>query len=281
VDAVGFDDFVGTLQPLGGLTTIDPASRAEIQRAANTLEKLPRVTVGVLTRLVESEPDWVPYLGLVAGLSQEQLKNTLRHRLGSTSWTKLVKTRPAELIQVLDEAFGLVELVKAQRKRRWSFADVLLERYSSRTRAGGAIGRGRRLEDQVEAIVKELGLPHAMRGRFVGRRDAEAPADLAIPEAGRGALIVCAAKGFDSTGSKLSDAVNEIQQMAEVRLPRQFVFVVLDGIGWLSRQADLRRIHRLWENRSIDGVYTVSMLGDFRTDLEAAAGRLKLELGES
>lgn len=97
-----------------------------------------------------------------------------------------------------------------------------------------------------------------------------APCDLVVPDSGN-AQIVVAAKGFDSTGSKLTDAVREIQEMAEIRLPRQFVIAVIDGIGWKSRKADLRRIHGLWETQQIDGMYTLATLDQFRNDLEEAA----------
>ena len=80
-----------------------------------------------------------------------------------------------------------------------------------------------------------------------------------------------AAKGFDSTGSKLTAAYEEIAKMAAVRKPTQFVMAVVDGIGWKSRRADLRRIHDLWTTNDIDGLYTVSALNQFRNDLENAA----------
>ena len=82
---------------------------------------------------------------------------------------------------------------------------------------------------------------------------------------------VVAAKGFDSTGSKLTDAVREIEEMADVRLPRQLVVAVIDGIGWKSRIADLRRIHDLWVNKQIDGMYSLSNLDDFRQDIQEFA----------
>lgn len=255
---------------------MDGPTRADIQAAADALAALPKVSRSALANLARTNPDWVPYLGLVVGLSQEQLKNTLRHRLGSSSWRSLARTRAQDLVAMLDEGFGLIDEVVSQRRRHWSFADVLLERFSSRRRAGRAVGRGRQVEDQVEAIVTELGLPHAMRERFVGRNGRDAPCELAIPEAGDGAAIVCAVKGFDSTGSKLTAAVTEIKQMADVRLPRQYVLAVIDGIGWLNRQSDLRRIHQLWQERGIDGVFTLSMLDDFRAELKDAASRLGL-----
>jgi hypothetical protein len=80
-----------------------------------------------------------------------------------------------------------------------------------------------------------------------------------------------AAKGFDSTGSKLTDAVREVEEMADVRLPTQFVMIVIDGIGWKSRIGDLRRIYQLWESQQIDGMYTLRSMDAFARDLENAA----------
>lgn len=147
----------------------------------------------------------------------------------------------------------------------------MFERTTSRRRATQAVGRGRGLEDEVEAVAVSLGLSYKTRTKFVGRAGREAPCDLAIPDDGDKALIVCAVKGFDSTGSKLTDAFREIESMAEVREARQFVYAVVDGIGWLSRQADLRRIHALAANRSINGLYSRAQLAAFRADLVQAA----------
>ena len=72
---------------------------------------------------------------------------------------------------------------------------------------------------------------------------------------------------FDSTGSKLTAAYDEIKSMADVRQPRQFIMAVVDGIGWKSRMADLTRIYQLWESDQIDGMYTLASLDRFREDL--------------
>ena len=143
---------------------------------------------------------------------------------------------------------------------------------SGRTRDGvDGQSAGRRLEDEIEAIANDLGLPSVVRTRFTGRGGRTAPCDLAIPAGDTHAQIVVAAKGFDSTGSKLTDAVREVEEMANVRLPAQFVMVVVDGIGWKSRQADLRRIYDLWASSHIDGMYTLASLDTFRSDLDSAA----------
>ncbi len=59
--------------------------------------------------------------------------------------------------------------------------------------------------------------------------------------------------------------------MAEVRLPRQFIMAVIDGIGWKNRVNDLRQIYALWERDQIDGMYTLATLDRFRDDLVLAA----------
>jgi hypothetical protein len=50
----------------------------------------------------------------------------------------------------------------------------------------------------------------------------------------------------------------------------------IDGVGWLSRANDLRKIHTLWTNGEIDGMYTVSTFDRFKADLADAARFKKL-----
>lgn len=268
-----WDDFLASIGRLGGVVDLDEAAAGAIKDLAERLRMLPKISRDSLSRFIEQDPGSVPLLALTVRLSQELLKNLLRHHLGTSSWAKLARDRPADVVAMLDDEFHLVTRIEQDRKRTWAYEDVLAERYASRLKAGGAIRRGRDLENTVESIVSGLGLAHSMRTRFVGRGGETAPCDLAIPEGGEKAEIVVGIKGFDSSGSKLTDATREIQSMATVRRPTQYVFVVVDGIGWRSRQADLHRIHSLWADGSIDGVYTTLGLADFRTALRDAARR--------
>lgn len=270
-----YEAFRESIQRLGGVVPIDPGDQANVQAAAGALEQLRSIGVGSIARLIKENPRWIPVLGLCVRVSGEQLKGILRHRFGTESLPRLARDHAEEVVRTLDAEFALLEEIRLQRRRRWTFSDVLVERYASRTRAAGSIGRGRKVEDLVQAVAGDLGLPHAMRTRFQGR-DATGPCDLAIPEGGQKALIVCAIKGFDSTGSKLTDAAEEIRRMTEIRQPKQFVFAVVDGLGWLRRESDLRRIHELLTKGSLDGLYTLSRLDNFRNDLQAAARRVGL-----
>jgi len=272
-----FDEYVASL---GHLTAhIDPTAStpeaAAIKEAADSLTALAAINADTLTRWVAEHPQAVPALGLTVGLSQERLKNALKHAFDTSGWVTLARDRPADLVSMLDRDYDLVRQVVAQRANSYTFGDVLVARAGTRVTATSAGVSGRRVEDEIEAIALSLGLPCETRTRFIGRNSRDAPCDLAIPN-GAGAHIVVAAKGFDSTGSKLSDAVREIMEMADVRQPRQYVMAVIDGIGWKSRLADLRRIYQLWQTQQIDGMYTLGTLDVFRADLAEAARRAGL-----
>ncbi|HET7327715.1 MAG TPA: hypothetical protein VFJ14_10585 [Nocardioidaceae bacterium] len=242
---------------------------AAIKGAAKSLAELPEITAETLAEWAGRHPREVPALGLTVGLSQEKLKNALRHHLGTSGWITLALQRADELIDLLDREFDLIRLVNVQRDRKYDFGDLLVARSGTRGTAARAGASGRRVEDDIEAIVDNVGVPYEVRTRFTGRRGETAPCDVAVPT-GATAEIAVAAKGFDSTGSKLTDAVREIERMATVRLPTQFIMAVVDGIGWKSRVADLRRIHELWVQREIDGMYTLATLDNFRADIVEA-----------
>lgn len=269
---IHFKQFVKDLSDLGRVTREDPEMQEHIERIVQALQQIGPITRPTLAQFIHDEPTAVQLLAMCAGLGQEQLINQMKRLLGTSGWVTLARTEPDRLIQVLDDEFGIVAQVAGQLRKEWTFADVLLERHLwSRKRAASAIGQGRSVEDEVERVVKGLGLRYTMRTQFVGRDRRSAPCDVAILDTQGQPVIVLGAKGFNSTGSKLSDAVREIEQMADVRRASQYVYALIDGIGWMNRQADLRRIYDLWDRGSIDGMYTLNHLGAFEADLAAAA----------
>lgn len=276
--AGSFDHYVGSLSQLSNPfdPTVPTAESEEIRTVAAGLAELEVVDRASLSTFIRDRANAVPVLGLAVGLTREKLKNVLRHHLGSSGWITLARDRSDDVIGMLDENYDVVRLVDEQRRRTYAFGDVLVARAGTRRTATDAGATGRRVEDEIEQVAHDLGLPSATRTRFEGRNGQTAPCDLAIPAGGREAKIVVAAKGFDSTGSKLTDAVREVEEMAEKRLPTQFVMAAIDGIGWKSRLNDLRRIYDLRASNQIDGMYTLEGLGDFRQDLESAAKRLGL-----
>ena len=264
---------------LGRLTahvhpTAPSANASEIKEAANSLSALGDVSIDSFASWAAAHPRWVPVLGLAVGLSQEKLKNALKDHFDSSGWQMLARERANELITMLDEDYDIVRLVSVQRGRNYEFGDILVARAGTIltvTRAGFS---GRKVEDELEVIAADLGLMWQTRTRFVGRNNRTAPCDLVIPYGDNSAIVV-AAKAFDSTGSKLTDAVREVEEMADVRLPGRYIIAVIDGIGWKNRKADLRRIYDLlWASGQIDGMYSLASLCRLREDIERAA-RLK------
>jgi hypothetical protein len=275
-DVPSFEKYVASLSPFvpRGLG-VDAGALELCQRATATIGGIKPLDRAKLAEALSSDPDVAPVLAAVVGLSQERFKTWLQGHFGTAGWITLSRTRAADLIAQLDEDFALVDALEAEAATEWTWADVLARVMSPRQRAGGWVQQGRDLEDAVEATIKALGLPYVARTRFQGRADLTAPADFAIPN-GAEALIAVAVKGFDSTGSKLSDATREIEQMVEAKTPRQYIFAVVDGQGWVRRQGDLRRIHDLWQKQHVDGVYPRGELDAFAAAVENASKRLGL-----
>lgn len=250
-------------------TTGNPAAD-RIRAFAASLDGLDEVTEETLTNWVEQNPDGVYTLALAVGLSQEKLKGLLKAEFGSESWRALGKTQPKALVEWMNAEFDVATSIAGQRRRLYAFGDVLAARGTSRQTASSAGAAGKLIEDVVEAVVVGLGLQYKMRGRFAGVNGRTAPADLMIPRPDD-CQIAVACKGFDSTGSKLTAAVNEITEMVDVHRPHQYLMAVVDGIGWHRRMGDLRRMYEHFAQRRIEGIYTLSDMGAFRDDLERAA----------
>jgi hypothetical protein len=266
-----FEEFVESLGPLRQPAPVEEVLTEGERGAVEALQGLLRVDRQGLADIVSRYPEALPLLASCVGLSREQLMGEMRYRLGTAGLKTLARDRSREVIETLDEDFSLVEAVEAQMAKDWTFADVLAERrlWSGR-RASSSIATGRSVEDAAEEVLKRLGVRYEMRTTFEGRGGRREPCDFAIPAGGAEAAVVGAAKGFDSTGSKLTDAVREVEAVANAQLPEQFVVAIVDGIGWLRRQADLKRIHDLYRDGRIDGLYTLGQIDRFEADLDAA-----------
>lgn len=272
-----FSAYLATLAPFVPVPTIvDPEAQALCDRATLSIRGLQRITREGVAGLLREDPAMARVLAAVVGLSQERFKTWLTGRFGTAGWTQLARRCPRDLVDALDDDYSLIRCLAEEISREWSWSDVLVRVMAPRQNAGASIKQGRELEDAVEQQVRALGLPYTPRTRFEGVGGKTAPADFAVRDGGGEVLITVAVKGFDSTGSKLSDAAREIEEMVGVKTSRQFVFAVVDGQGWRRRQGDLRRIHTLWRERRIDGLYTRQTLDRFGDDLRDAARRLGL-----
>lgn len=232
-----FSDFTSSLS---NLHQILPREDVELHATFSTLvyelRKIGVFSRDTLARFIEKYPDSMPVIATCAGLGQEQLKNQLRLVLNTSGWVSLARKRADEFVAVLDEEFNIVSQLNLELVKSWTFEDVLVERHLwSKSQGASSVGRGRKVEDDVEMIVRDLGLPYVMRSRFGSRGSETAPCDLAIPSGGMEAKIVVGMKGFNSTGSKLTDAVGEIEKMASARFAKP-VCVCHRGWHWVALQ---------------------------------------------
>lgn len=273
-----FEEYLASLSPVSPVAPVGgvPIDLELCERATALIRSLDPLNTTNLAGAVSREPHLLSVIAAVAGLSQERFKGWLKANFDTAGWIKLGRERSVEVVDALQEQFDVLGLLREQAVRDWTWADVLAQVMSPRSRAGSAIQQGRDLEDQVEAAIRAVSLPFVARTSFVGTNGSLAPADFAIPGSGDAAMIAVAVKGFDSTGSKLSDARREIEEMATIRRPSQYIFAVIDGEGWARRQGDLRRIHELWANDRIEGLFNQNSLTDFREALQDAGRRLRL-----
>lgn len=274
-----FNEYVDSLGLLSDYvdSTVPTPESLKIKESVASLETLAEVTPESLASWVKDDPgERVHVLHLAVGLSKERFSGILNHHLGTSGWIKLGKEHPERIVEMMDREFDLVRLITEQRDRIYNFGDVLVARAASTTTASRAGASGRKVEDQIEAIIKDLGLPYKARTRFVGKNNATGPADFVIPDPENAAIII-ACKGNDSTGSKQTATLDEIVRVAlEVSTSRQSIMVVIDGIGWKKRQSDLRKVYNLWEAQQIDGMYTMATLGQFRENVKDTAIRNRL-----
>lgn len=272
-----FEDYLGSLSPVSAFPTAEEPADIELCRRATALiSSMEPLDSTNLSQAIAKDSELLPVLAAVAGLSQERFKTWLNANFGTAGWITLGRRHAVEVVEAMQEHFDILPQLRQQAARQWTWADVLAQVMSPRSRAGSAIQQGRQLEDRVEAAITAVPLPFVARTRFVGTNAATAPADFAIPAGDEAAQIAVAVKGFDSTGSKLTDAAREIEEMATIRKPGQFIFAVIDGHAWSRRQNDLRRIHALWAADRIEGLFNQRSLGDFELALEDAARRLRL-----
>lgn len=273
-----FADCLDALQPIVPPANLlaETAALTAVHLIGSELVELESVDVETLTNWIDGRGDAVRVLALSVGLGQERLRTWGQHHFGTATFNRLAKEFASEVVALLDAEHNLVGVLNEQRGRRYSYGDVLVARAGTRGTAARAGAAGRSLEDKLEAIASDLGLKYSTRGRFSGIGGRTAPYDLAILDEHDRPVIVVAAKGFDSTGSKLGDAVREVEDMAQTRLPTQYVYAAVDGIGWKLRQSSLREIHALWVDQKINGVYFGSTLDSFREELVKASFRLEL-----
>ncbi len=213
---------------------------------------------------------------LFLGVSKDELQDRLGALLGPGNiGSKSFLGERSSYLAALGE-LDLHAAMAAAINFRPTWSDILVERLrSGRGKAIKGQKRGRGLEDFTEGIVKGVfGDKFDSRCQFTGIGNASEKCDFAIPERHR-PLILIEAKGYGATGSKMTDVVGDANKIIRVKRPDTPFILVTDGITWMRRMSDLRKLVKLQNEGSIMRIYTTRMAAQFEADLR----QLKAEYG--
>lgn len=105
-----------------------------------------------------------------------------------------------------------------------------------------------------------------------------AKSDFAIPSKVHPKIVI-EAKGFEATGSKLTDFLGDVMKIIEAKESRTYFFVVTDGRGWRNRPSDLNHLIKRQHDKDIDMIYTTSRLAQLARDVSQIMGT-ELQSGE-
>jgi len=268
-DKISLDDLVGELAELPSDWMDDQARElvVHIRQSVEELRLLGRpIQAADLADALRDDVQFLDVCRLFLGKSQEQAAHLLCDQFGGRrmNWGRLrslARQDPERMANAL-VALELPEIIGAHLVRQWQAEDVLIERYRmSRGRAIAGQQRGRGLEDEVQASLESRSVPFERGVTFVGKKGVSAKCDFAVPQR-RNPKVVIEAKGFEATGSKLTDFLGDVLKIGQAKDYHMYFFLVTDGRGWLNRVSDLRKIVEFHQEGLIDMVYTRMRLGE-------------------
>ena len=264
---IGLDVLLSELADLPS-EWMDDEARHLVAGIPAVLERIrvigPELDASALATLLKEQPLALDILRLLAAEGQEPMAHRICDVLGGKrrGWDALralARKSPDEMATAL-AAIGMPERVREQVWRQWTIADVLIDRYKlGRGRAIAGQSRGRGLENEVEAILRGIPVPFESRVTFTGAGGVTAKCDFAIPARDE-PLIVIEAKGYEATGSKLTDFLGDVLKIKQAKGYHMYLFVVTDGRGWFNRQSDLKRLIGLHEKGIVEMIYTRARL---------------------
>jgi len=231
----------------------------------------PTVDAAALERVLRTHPRALDVLRLVAGEGQEPMAHRIcdaldGKRMGWDRLRRLAVTDPHKMTEALTQV-GMLDVIREQVFRQWSIADVLVDRYKlGRGRAIAGQQRGRALENEVEAVLTSIPVPFEARVTFNGVNGATSKCDFAIPDRNEPHIVI-EAKGYESTGSKLTDFLGDVLKIKQAKGYHMYFFVVTDGRGWFNRESDLKRLVALHKDGTIDMIYTRPRLQQLSEDI--------------
>ena len=259
--------------PEGGT---DELSAQVVAAIPPCMERLRAMTQPVSAVDLEQEfrtnPVFLDICRLFIGRAQEPVAHEICRHLGRSSgnWGDLKKAArkdPGTMARVMT-ALEVPGLIADQVNRVWRADEVLVERYQlTRGRAMSGQSRGRSLENDVDRVLAELGIPCEKRKTFTGREGKQAKCDFAVPSKNHPKVVI-ESKGFEATGSKLTDFLGDVLKIGEAKAYHMYFFVVTDGRGWHNRESDLKRLIGFHHDGLIDMIYTRARLGELGRDVK-------------
>jgi hypothetical protein len=115
------------------------------------------------------------------------------------------------------------------------------------------------LENDVAQVLDRLQIPFQRGATFTGRKAVKAKCDFAVPSKEHPKIVI-EAKGFEATGSKLTDFLGDVLKIGQAKDFHMYFFLVTDGRGWRNRISDLRKIVEYHHEGLIDMIYTRARL---------------------
>ena len=235
---------------------------------------------GLIEGLLREESYALDVFRLFLDLSQDVLANEVNARGIKGDFDSIRRKcfqHAAEIAEVLVE-LGVLDAIEAHRAREWTLEDLLIERYKqTRGRAIRAQKRGAALEEAVEELLRELqeeiGLTYDKGRNFISRSGREAKADFMIPSYNEPQIVI-EAKGYEATGSKLTDVLGDVLKILQAKDPETRFFFVTDGIGWYRRLSDLKKLVEHHQRGEIEMIYTRKTLPQLKEEIrQILAGR--------
>lgn len=277
VQTQDLDELLGTLSPLK-IEWEDDVSK----KVSQFLESFPIKDAysadDVATYLADDFEAGSLLVRSFLGLSKDNYVAELKGLLGAGgNGAKGFKANKKQYLQALDQ-LGLSDAISQVVLRQPKWSDILVERLrSGRGSAVSGQKRGRFVEDFVETIVKGVFAEnYEARCNFVGQRGASAKCDFTIPSR-QVPRIVIEAKGYGSTGSKMTDVIGDIAKIIEAKRQDTIFMLFTDGLSWHQRKSDFRKVVEYQNQGDIFRIYTLKMADAFRSDLETLKQELKIE----
>jgi hypothetical protein len=246
----------------------------------NNFDSIGKISEEDLLNLLQSDYEVaITIVRLFLEKSKDEFNILLRsdHVFGEGAKRKtLLKKDPAAFLNGLKN-LNFFKITNTYFSRSFSWSDILKERL--KLGRGSAIrgqARGRFLEDVVEKeLVAVFGNRYEVRCNFLGLEGfVEAKADFAIPNKETPSIII-EVKAYGATGSKQTDSIGDVNKIIKSKRHDTYFLFFTDGITWLDRESDLRKIVKYQNEGYIYKIYTVAMLETFRSDLI----QIKMELG--